>query len=385
MLQVSRSKKGEERGSTRVLMDLLREEGPFGVWNGCLPMLQTVGASCFVYFFLFEATKSKLKSVEALKAWRKSLGSPNGQVLLASSLAGALNMIITEPLWRASVVLQSKGGGERSVLHAVVRMWRSEGLGALWRGLALSLWLVCNPVIQFFSYDFLKDLLPRLRVAKRHPDWLELARHTDKDISNREAFVIGAIAKAIATLVSFPLIVAQSRLRAQEIRRSKSQDIMELARAAEECESELRRTSLTANGQEVVEAALCDDLLETVNKSAEGKVQSKGFQETDQQGKENPSTPQVPEGRVEALKKNSFSGLGLRARIRSSSSLAETLGMFACLRQLWKENGIQGLYLGLVPKLSQTVLNAAFMFMFYEQILRSIGKIMRRVPGSKAY
>merc|ERR1719265_2810581 len=198
MVQVSRSKGSTTTSSAQVLSDLLREEGLFGIWGGCLPMLQTVGTSVFVYFYLFEATKRKLKLLEVLKA------RPRALVLMASSLAGALNMVVTEPLWRASVVLQTQGGGENSVLHAVVRMWRSEGPGALWRGLALSLWLVCSPVIQFFSYDILKGLLPRLRVKN----------HEDANISGLEAFLIGAMAKAVATLVSFPLIVAQSRLRA---------------------------------------------------------------------------------------------------------------------------------------------------------------------------
>jgi len=59
------------------------------------------------------------------------------------------------------------------------------------------LWLVTNPVIQFFAYDMLKAI--RLRST---------------DVSAAEAFLMGALAKALATVLTFPLQVAQSRLRA---------------------------------------------------------------------------------------------------------------------------------------------------------------------------
>lgn len=365
MTQVSRGKGSKRTGSLQVLSDLLRDEGCFGVWGGCLPMLQTVGISVFVYFYLFEATKRKLKFLQALKA------RPRALVLMASSLAGALNMVITEPLWRASVVLQTQGGGESSVLNAVVRMWRSEGPGALWRGLALSLWLVCNPVIQFFSYDILKELLPKLRVKKR------------QNISGLEAFTIGAMAKAVATVLSFPLIVAQSRLRAQESLLNRDEDESKLPLLKMSSAPDLpRRMSLTAMQQEVVDTECGSVFLQIVNKMRTS---------TDPMRPSSPSSRTNPDKRLQCngvVAPGVDNGLDQRRssapqilssrlkRVRSSSGMPETLGMITCLRQLWREHGIQGLYLGLVPKLSQTVLTAAFMFMFYEQILRIISKIV---------
>ena len=39
------------------------------------------------------------------------------------------------------------------------------------------------------------------------------------------------------------------------------------------------------------------------------------------------------------------------------------------LRTIFREEGLRGLYKGIDAKLAQTVLNAAFMFAFYERIL----------------
>ena len=194
-------------GLLDVLRRVLRDEGARGLYRGCTPMLQTVGSSNFLYFFLFQGLKEPL--AHAFGREEGIIGSY--ETLASSALAGALNMVFTEPLWRASVVAQATGGqrhsgGEGSkeasprarngVFGTVYQIWEQEGARALWRGLGTSLWLVTNPVIQFFAYDFLKAL----------------SVHS-AEISAAEAFFIGAIAKAMATLLTFPLQVAQSRLR----------------------------------------------------------------------------------------------------------------------------------------------------------------------------
>jgi len=210
-------------GVLELLARVLKEEGWGGLYRGCTPMLQTVSVSNFLYFFLFEGFKEPL----AILA-----GQPEGVVgpyetLLSSAFAGALNMAVTEPLWRACVVAQgmvvdstpmtspmlgpqpspaidgiipslSPRRRQNGVFFVVYRLWLREGPRALWRGLGSSLWLVMNPVIQFFAYDLLKAFL----------------RKSPGEISTAEAFCMGAIAKAVATVLTFPLQVAQSRLRA---------------------------------------------------------------------------------------------------------------------------------------------------------------------------
>mmetsp|Transcript_89813 Transcript_89813/g.257331 ORF Transcript_89813/g.257331 Transcript_89813/m.257331 type:complete len:337 (-) Transcript_89813:30-1040(-) len=211
-------------GLLAAFLKVLQAEGPRGLYKGCGPMLQTVSISNFLYFFLFEGLKDRLAI---------AFGQPEGsrgpyETLAASALAGSLNMVVTEPLWRACIVAQaheqkrsassaslltdggglsggSSGSSPRSaaqlaplgVFGAVAGMWAEEGTSALWRGLGSSLWLVTNPVIQFFAYDMLKAI--RLRST---------------DVSAAEAFLMGALAKALATVLTFPLQVAQSRLRA---------------------------------------------------------------------------------------------------------------------------------------------------------------------------
>lgn len=180
----------------RLLAAVLRNEGLGGFYRGCGPMVQTVGVSNLLFFFLFESLK---KPISRRVSRTRGVVGPYA-VLAASAIAGAVNMMITEPLWRACVIMQLIArepiDQRTGLLATLTKLVREEGCLSLWRGLGSSLWLVCNPVIQFFAYDLIKSL------------------KSGQDVSSVEAFMMGALAKALATVLTFPLQVAQSRLRA---------------------------------------------------------------------------------------------------------------------------------------------------------------------------
>lgn len=81
-------------------------------------------------------------------------------------------------------------------------IYEQEGAGALWAGVIPSLWLVSNPSVQFVVYE-------RIRVYMT-----SVAERRKSAITAIEFFAMGALAKAAATYVTYPLQIAQSRLRA---------------------------------------------------------------------------------------------------------------------------------------------------------------------------
>lgn len=75
----------------------------------------------------------------------------------------------------------------------------SEGVSRLWSGTVPSLILVSNPAIHFMVYETLKRHILEGRKAS--------------EISPLTFFAVGAAAKAIATVITYPLQLVQTKMR----------------------------------------------------------------------------------------------------------------------------------------------------------------------------
>lgn len=76
-------------------------------------------------------------------------------------------------------------------------IFRKSGIRGFYAGLNSSLLLVSNPIIQFVSYEQL-SIFVKLASGSR---------------SALEIFLLGAIAKALATVATYPIQVVKSRLQ----------------------------------------------------------------------------------------------------------------------------------------------------------------------------
>ncbi|XP_053577365.1 peroxisomal membrane protein PMP34 isoform X2 [Bombina bombina] len=124
---------------------------------------------------------------------------------------GVVNVLLTTPLWVVNTRLKLQGAKFRNedivpttytgIGDAFRKILREEGLMAFWNGTFPSLLLVFNPAIQFMFYEGLKRHLLRGQT----------------ELSALEIFVIGAIAKAIATTLTYPLQTVQSILRFSKV------------------------------------------------------------------------------------------------------------------------------------------------------------------------
>lgn len=152
------------------------------LYRGASTVVATIGISNFLFFFCNEFLKQQLG---------KKL-TP-GKTLLASCIAGICNVIVTNPLWVANMnLLQQRRGNLYSELTRIVR---ERGWRSLWAGTGASIWLVSNPIVQFFVYEQLKP---------------------PQKISPIQAFGTGAVAKLVATVLTYPLQVSQTVLRSSD-------------------------------------------------------------------------------------------------------------------------------------------------------------------------
>lgn len=189
------------------------------LYRGIAPVVSTIGISNFIFFYVNEFMKKLFFPELSTHSKQQKLTLS----LLASSLAGVANVILTNPLWVANLRVIS--GGRKlqhsSVWLEMIRIAREEGLLQLWNGTLASLLLISNPVIQFFCYDLLKN--GRITQKKNRLLVLSMAAATDSKmitaagrLSPGEAFLLGAIAKAISTILTYPLQLAQAVLRLQQ-------------------------------------------------------------------------------------------------------------------------------------------------------------------------
>lgn len=172
----------KDKDSTfETLYKLIQNEGLSSLYVGITPGLISLGTSNFIYFYTFHGLKHALKT------------SPKSDIFIGL-LAGVVNVLATTPLWVVNSRLKvKKYTPYTGILDGLLHIARSEGIKALWSGLTPSLILVTNPAIQFTVYEALKRKV------------------TTKTAMS--VFMMGAVAKAIATIATYPLQLAQTRQR----------------------------------------------------------------------------------------------------------------------------------------------------------------------------
>ena len=188
----------QSKNTLAVIKDLIDEEGFNTLYRGAVPVLQSICASNFVYFYSFHGLKSVCGT---------SANPSAAKDLLLASIAGVINVLTTTPLWVVNTRLKMSGIGHaghekpkyKGLLDGLFKIIRFEGASRLWSGTVPSLILVSNPAIHFMVYETLK----RHILAGRKP----------AEISPLTFFAVGAAAKAIATIITYPLQLVQTKMR----------------------------------------------------------------------------------------------------------------------------------------------------------------------------
>ncbi|KAK3789034.1 hypothetical protein RRG08_063750 [Elysia crispata] len=212
----------QSKNTLQALKDIIREEGVEGLYLGWFPVVTALCCSNFVYFYSFNGIKSLVLGTQ------KKAGPLVD--LSVAFISGCVNVLLTTPLWVANTRLKLQGAKLHTehynkktdapskrhyagILDCLFKIIHSEGAAKLWGGTVPSLLLATNPAIQFMVYEALKRYFKRvLKVA---------------ELSGLLYFILGAVAKATATVITYPLQVVQSRLRAGYAKLESSQTLIQ--------------------------------------------------------------------------------------------------------------------------------------------------------------
>lgn len=191
---------GEVRSTKQVIKEIVLNEGFQALYRGLGPVLQSLCISNFVYFYTFHALK--MVTSNGARGQQSALKD-----LLLGSIAGIINVFTTTPFWVVNTRLRMRnvaGTSEevnkhyKNLLQGLQYVAKTEGLTGLWSGTIPSLMLVSNPALQFMMYELLKR---------------NIQIFTGGEMGSLSFFIIGAIAKAFATVLTYPLQLVQTKQR----------------------------------------------------------------------------------------------------------------------------------------------------------------------------
>ncbi|KAL4376553.1 hypothetical protein GQ457_02G036030 [Hibiscus cannabinus] len=189
----------------RNLSDVLWEAVSTGRVLSLYQGLGTKNLQSFIAQFIYFYGYSYFKRLYLEKSGSKSIGTKANLILAAA--AGACTAIVTQPLDTASSRMQTSAFGKAKGLWKTL----SEGtLSDAFDGLGISLLLTSNPSIQFTVFDQLKQrlLAQKLKEADHGSSPVVLSAFT--------AFLLGAVSKSIATVLTYPAIRCKVMIQAAD-------------------------------------------------------------------------------------------------------------------------------------------------------------------------
>ncbi|KAI0787527.1 adenine nucleotide transporter [Fomes fomentarius] len=215
-----------------VLDSILREEGFMGYYRGFLATMLNTFSMQYAYFFFYSFVRTSYIKRLALKRPSGTTAPPlsTAAELILGAAAGALAQIFTIPVaviatrqqigrslekpnGKAKIADPENGSTEAekdveyddSFLGVAREIIAEEGVTGLWLGLKPGLVLTVNPAITYGMYERVKSIL---LLAKGETN-------NNAKLNPWMAFTVGALSKALATVVTYPYIMAKVRIQAR--------------------------------------------------------------------------------------------------------------------------------------------------------------------------
>jgi len=183
-----------------VMKHIWRQYGLKGFYRGYSASMLNTFSMQFAYFYWYSFVRGAYiaKLYPSLVASAVTLST--AAELILGALAGALGQVFTIPVSVVATRQQlSSSSTHQSLLGTTTEILKDDGITGLWRGLKASLVLTVNPALTYGSFERLKPLILG-KTGKMTPG---------------KAFLLGALSKTIATVVTFPYILAKVRLQAK--------------------------------------------------------------------------------------------------------------------------------------------------------------------------
>ncbi|KAF8718575.1 hypothetical protein AX14_011757 [Amanita brunnescens Koide BX004] len=201
-----------------VLLRIYRKEGVAGLYRGFGATMLNTFSMQYAYFFFYSFVRTSYikRLTRKLPLGAKLAPLSTATELFLGAIAGALAQIFTIPVSVIATRQQvghlsdrprSTEGADESFMAVAREIVKEEGITGLWSGLKPGLVLTVNPAITYGMFERVKGLVLLTRGkfgsnGKMSP-WL--------------SFLVGALSKTLATIVTYPYIMAKVRIQARSV------------------------------------------------------------------------------------------------------------------------------------------------------------------------
>ncbi|XP_018352503.1 PREDICTED: mitochondrial folate transporter/carrier [Trachymyrmex septentrionalis] len=192
-------------GLRNAIAQIIKTEGVRGLYRGVTPNVLGSGSSWGFYFFFYNTIKTSIQGGNSKKPLGPSMH------MFAAADAGVLTLLMTNPIWvvktrlclqYADDVKMADSKKYRGMVDALKKIYKTEGIRGLYKGLVPGLFGVSHGAIQFMAYEEMKN---------KYYNYLNVP--IDTKLSTTEYIVFAAMSKLIAAASTYPYQVVRARLQ----------------------------------------------------------------------------------------------------------------------------------------------------------------------------
>ncbi|EHK49066.1 uncharacterized protein TrAtP1_000343 [Trichoderma atroviride] len=289
---------------------------------------------------------------------------------LAGAGGGILSMILTYPLITLSTRAQVESRkAESKFVEAVQKIIAREGVSGLYAGINSALFgISVTNFIYYYWYEWTRAFFEK--AATR-------AGRASKKLTTIESMIAGAIAGSATVIITNPIWVVNTRITT----RRQDADDVEAAAGAVAKRSKAPSTIgtlmalLKNEGPQALFAGVIPALVLVINPILQYTLFEQMKNTVEKKRKITPTVAFVL-GALGKLFATSvtYPYITVKSQMHVAAHSDKKEGMSQTLRRVVKDEGYSGLYKGIGPKVTQSVLTAAFLFAFkdvlYEQMVR---------------
>ncbi|MCJ1451430.1 hypothetical protein MMC28_001767 [Mycoblastus sanguinarius] len=303
---------------------------------------------------------------------------------LAGAGGGLLSMTLTYPLITLSTRAQVESKrAQSSTYDAVRRIVQREGITGLYSGLDSALFgISVTNFVYYYWYEWTRAFFERAAIR---------TSRASKKLTTLESMIAGAIAGSATVLITNPIWVINTRMTARQSESPSENESLPTPSIATEKPPSKPSTLATIRklfreeGPMALFAGVLPALVLVINPILQYTI----FEQLkDVLEKKRRVTPRDAFflGAIGKLLATSitYPYITVKSRMHVASKEGPQDGMLESFRRVIREENWSGLYKGIAPKVTQSVITAAFLFAFKDVLYEMSVQARRKIPAASA-